>query len=201
MSMEATREEEEEANMNLVCYNCNEEGHLQRDCAKNTKQTVQNTKASDKPRYQKDKREGKWGNRPQDGTNRAGDPQRRRPRCILCRKEGHTLTRCFIFERAQRILKTNYNDQKVRDFKRINSKNKEDKRLEELKVKFIRELDLADIGDTTVDMAVNCLLDEEELYEIAHVSIDEESAEENEEDVSGNEDNYRSEDEEEESDN
>ena len=200
MSMEATREEEDEANMNFTCYNCGEEGHLQRDCAKDIKQTVQNTKVSDKPKYQNDKRERKWVSRPQDGTNRAGDPQRRRPKCILCRKEGHTLTKCFIFERAQKILKTTYDDKKVRNFKRINNKDKEDNRLEELKVKFMKEIDWADIEDTNVNMAINCLLNAEELYEIDHISDEEGSAEESGDDESRNGDHYETEEEEEESD-
>ena len=151
-------------------------------------------------KYQNDKKEGRWTNKPSEGTDKGGDPTRRRPKCILCRKEGHTLTRCFIFERAQKILKTNYNDRKVRDFKRINNKDKEDRRLEELKVKFMNEIDWADIPeDSAVNMAINCLLDEEELYEIDHISA-EGSEEESGNDRTGHEDYYESGDEEEESD-
>merc|ERR1711874_781269 len=84
MSMEAEREEEEEANVNLTCYNCGEDGHLQKDCAKDIKQTVQNTKVSYRPKYQNDKSERKWVSRPQDGTNKGGNQQRKRPKCILC---------------------------------------------------------------------------------------------------------------------
>ena len=103
-------DEEEEANINALgrCYTCGQEGHLQKDCNKELKQTVQNTKDKGKPKYQSENKERNWVSKPQDGANRGGYSQRKRPECILCRKKGHTLTKCFIFQRAQKILKTKW---------------------------------------------------------------------------------------------
>ena len=64
----------------------------------------------------------------------------------------------------------------------------------------MKEIDWADIEDTNVNMAINCLLNAEELYEIDHISDNEGSAEESGDDESRNEDHYESEEEEEESD-
>ena len=185
-SVETTREEEEEANMHFTCYGCGEEGHMQKDCAKDIKQTVTGTKAAERPKYQNEKR--KWVSKPQEGSNRTGDQQRRRPKCILCRKDGHTLTRCFIFERAQKLLKTTYGEKDIRNFKRINNNNKDDKRLDDLKVKFMQEIDWTGAEDTTVDMAINCLLDEEELYEVDLLSDKEGPDEGSDDEGSRNED-------------
>ena len=100
---------------------------------------------------------------------------------------------CFIFERAQKILRNNYSDREVRDFKRINRKDNEDKRLNNVKTKMLKEINWTEIPDhEDVNIAINCLLNTEELYEIDHISASEESADENEVEMSGNEDQYES---------
>ena len=155
---------------------------------------MKNTKDKGKPKYQSENKERKWIGKTQEGANKGGYFQRKRPECTLCRKKGHTLTRCFIFMRAQKILKTKYNEREVKDFKRINDKDKNDKRLNDLKVNLMNEIQWADAaGDTDVEIAINCLLDEEELYEIDLVSADEESDEESGGDLPNYDEQYESE--------
>ena len=58
-------------------------------------------------------------------------------------------------------------------------KDKNDDRLKELKVNFMNRIPWGDAADdVNVETAINCLLDEEELYEVDLVSAAEESAEE-----------------------
>ena len=189
MNVGTERDEEDEPNLNLGCHNCGEEGHFKKDCNKGMKQTVQNTKDKGEDRYQKEKGDRKWTNRPQDRTNKRGSQRRKPPDCVVCRRDGHNITTCYIFERAQKILRNNYSDKDVRNFKRIYRKEPEDKRLNPLKTKMMKEISWTEIPEyEDVNLTINCLMDTEELYEIDHISASEESADENDVEMTGNED-------------